>query len=104
MAPSADTLSLSGRSALITGSGRENGVGAAIARGFARNGAATAIHYVSPTSKPRAEKVAADIAQEFDTKTTVVRGSVSDLGATREMAKQAMEGLGLGCIDILGTS
>jgi len=100
MAP--DTLSLAGKTALITGSGRENGVGAAIARGFARNGAAVAIHYVSEGSKPRAEKVAASIANEFGAKTTVVHGSVSDYKATREMVSGVLKGLDVDHIDILG--
>ena len=100
MAP--DTLSLAGKTALITGSGRENGVGAAIARGFARNGAAVAIHYVSEGSKPRAEKLAANIANEFGTKTAVVHGSVRDYKATREMVSQALKGLDVDHIDILG--
>lgn len=100
MAP--DSLSLAGKTALITGSGRENGVGAAIARGFARNGAAVALHYVSEESKPRAEKLAADIAKETGCKTTVVHGSVSDYKATREMVSEALKGLGTDHIDILG--
>ena len=97
-----DTLSLAGKTALVTGSGRENGVGAAIAKGFARNGAAVAIHYVSEGSKPRAEKVAADIANEFGTKTTVVHGSVSDYKVTRQIVSQALKGLNVDHIDILG--
>ncbi|KAL8822308.1 MAG: hypothetical protein Q9191_006955 [Dirinaria sp. TL-2023a] len=100
MAP--DDLSLAGKTALITGSGRENGVGAAIARAFARNGAAVALHYVSEGSKPRAEKVAADIARDSGNKTTVVHGSVRDYNATRQMVSQALEGLDTDHIDILG--
>ena len=102
MAP--DTLSLTGKTALITGSGRENGVGAAIARGFAKNGAAVAIHYVSEGSKPRAEKLAANLANEFGNKTTVIHGSVSDSKTTREMVSQALKGLDADHIDILGKS
>lgn len=97
-----DTLSLAGKTALVTGSGRENGVGAAIARGLARNGAPVALHYVSQGSKARAEKSAADIAKEFGTKTTVVHGSVSDFSTTREMVSEALRGLGTDHIDILG--
>ena len=100
MAP--DSLSLAGKTALITGSGRENGVGAAMARAFAKNGAAVAIHYVSAGSKSRAEKVAADIAREYGNKTTVVHGSVSDYKTTREIVAQALKGLGAEHIDILG--
>ena len=100
MAP--DTLSLAGKTALITGSGRENGVGAAIARAFAKNGAAVVIHYVSEGSKPRAERLAADIAKEFGNKTTVVHGSVREYKATQEMVSQALKGLDVDHIDILG--
>ena len=100
MAP--DTLSLAGKTALVTGSGRENGVGAAIAKGFARNGAAVALHYVSEGSKPRAEKLAAAIAKEFGVKTTVVTGSVSDQQATKDIVSSALRGLGADHIDILG--
>lgn len=98
-----DTLSLAGKTALITGSGRENGIGAAIARAFARNGAAVAIHYVSDSSKARAEKVAADISREFGTKTTVVQGAVEKAGTATKIVKETLEGLGATHIDILGT-
>lgn len=99
----ADTLSLKGKTALITGSGRENGIGAAIARAFARNGADVAIHYASESSKPRAEKVAADISREFGTKTTVVQGAVEKASNATKIVKETLEGLGASHIDILGT-
>lgn len=57
---------------------------------------------VSEGSKPRAEKLAANIANEFGTKTTVVHGSVRDYAATREMVSQALKGLDVDHIDILG--
>ncbi|RYP17231.1 hypothetical protein DL765_004616 [Monosporascus sp. GIB2] len=97
----ADTLSLSGKTALITGSGRENGIGAAIARAFARNGAAVAIHYVSEQSKARADKVAADITREFGVKTTVVQGSVDNQDSTKNIVEKTLKGLGVDHIDIL---
>jgi NAD(P)-dependent dehydrogenase (short-subunit alcohol dehydrogenase family) len=53
-----DTLSLDGKVAIVTGSGRENGIGAAIANALARNGAAVTINYVSDSSAPRAAAVA----------------------------------------------
>ena len=56
-----DTLSLAGKTALVTGSGRGTGIGAAISRAMARNGASVAIHYVSEDSKARAEKIAIDM-------------------------------------------
>ncbi|KAI1372667.1 putative short-chain dehydrogenase [Hypoxylon crocopeplum] len=96
-----DTLSLSGKTALVTGSGRENGIGAAIARAFARNGAAVAIHYSSEPSKARANKVAAGIASEFGVKTTVVQGSVDNQASAKSIVEQALKGLGADHIDIL---
>ncbi|KAI0425844.1 hypothetical protein F5Y09DRAFT_351853 [Xylaria sp. FL1042] len=98
---SPDTLSLAGKTALITGSGRENGIGAAIAKAFARNGASVAIHYVSENSKVRAQNVAADISNQFGTKTTVVQGSVSNPDTARSIVEQALKGLGADHIDIL---
>ncbi|KAK7403652.1 hypothetical protein QQX98_010575 [Neonectria punicea] len=97
----ADTLSLAGKTALVTGSARENGIGAAIARAFARNGASVAIHYVSDSSKAKAEKVAASIAREFGTKTTVVHGSVEDPSIANRIVEQTLKGLGADRIDIL---
>ncbi|KAH8883306.1 short chain dehydrogenase reductase [Thozetella sp. PMI_491] len=97
----ADTLSLAGKTALITGSGRENGLGAAVARAFARNGAFVAIHHVSDSSKSRAEAVAASISKEFGVKTTVVRGAVEEYGVAERVVRQALEGLGVTHLDIL---
>lgn len=98
----ADTLSLKGKTALVTGSGRENGIGAAIARAFARNGAAVAIHYATEGSRTRAEKVAADITREFGTKTTVIQGAVDKAGNATKIIQETLEGLGASHIDILG--
>lgn len=98
---SPDTLSLAGKVALITGSGRENGIGAGIARAFARNGANVAIHYVSERSKAGAHKVAEDIAKDFGVKTTVVYGQVSDPGVAKSIVEGTLKGLGADKIDIL---
>ncbi len=98
----ADTLSLAGKTVLITGSGKENGIGAAIARCFAKNGAAVAIHYVSEQSKVKAEKTAANIVRDFGTKTTIVHGPVNDHNATKAMVEQTLKGLDTDHIDILG--
>lgn len=98
----ADTLSLAGKTALVTGSGRETGIGAAIARVLARNGASVAIHYVSEGSKARAEKVARDITAQSGAKTTVVRGSVQTQEGARTITEETLTGLGADHIDILG--
>lgn len=100
---SPETLSLAGKTALVTGSGRETGIGAAIAKALARNGANVAIHHVSEGSKARAEKVAADISKEFGTKVTVVQGGVETYNTANEMVEQILEAFGVDHIDILGT-
>ncbi|KAF2965904.1 hypothetical protein GQX73_g7676 [Xylaria multiplex] len=98
---SPDTLSLAGKTALVTGSGRSNGLGAGIAKAFARNGASVAIHYVSEKSRSGAEKLAADIANEYGSKATAVRGSVGDYDTARSIVEQTLKGLQTDHIDIL---
>lgn len=98
----ADTLSLNGKFALVTGSSKEDGIGAAIARTLARNGASVAIHYVSESSKVRAEGVAANITKEFGTKTAVVRGAVEETNTARAIVEDTLNGLNTDHIDILG--
>ncbi|TVY15138.1 putative oxidoreductase [Lachnellula arida] len=98
---SADTLSLAGKTALVTGSGRETGIGAGIARALARNGASVAIHYVSEDSKARAEKVAIDIKKEFGTKTTVVQGGVENYDTAKNMVEKILKAFSVDHIDIL---
>ena len=100
MAP--ETLSLAGKTALVTGSGRETGIGAAIARALARNGAFVAIHYVSEDSKLRAEKVAKNINKEFGTKTTVVQGALENFDTAKNMVEQILKAFDVDHIDILG--
>lgn len=98
----ADTLSLAGKTAIITGSGRENGIGAAIATAFARNGASVAIHYVSEASKAKAEKVAAGLTKDFGTKTTVLQGSLDNYSTAKRMVEETLKAFGVAHIDILG--
>ena len=82
-----DTLSLAGKIALVTGSGRENGIGAAIAKAFARNGASVAIHYVSENVKSRAQKVAKDLTEEFGSRITVVHGPVGSSDGAKSIVE-----------------
>jgi NAD(P)-dependent dehydrogenase (short-subunit alcohol dehydrogenase family) len=98
----ADTLSLAGKTALVTGSSRENGIGCTVARTLARNGASVAIHYASEPSKARAEKVASDISKEFGTKTTVVQGQVNNPDTANRIVEQILKAFGVDHIDILG--
>ncbi|KAF7548172.1 hypothetical protein G7Z17_g7225 [Cylindrodendrum hubeiense] len=58
---SQDSLSLSGKVAIITGSGKENGIGAGIALALARAGAKVTINYISPCTAERSVKTVAMI-------------------------------------------
>ncbi|KAF7187611.1 putative oxidoreductase [Pseudocercospora fuligena] len=98
---SPETLSLAGKTALVTGSGRETGIGAAIARALARNGASVAIHYVSESSKSRAERVAASIEKDFGTKTTVVHGSVDNYDTAKKIVEDILKAFNVDHTDIL---
>ncbi|KAK0643824.1 hypothetical protein B0T16DRAFT_430269 [Cercophora newfieldiana] len=98
MAP--DTLSLSGKVAIVTGSGRENGIGAAIAAVLARNGASVVINYVSDSSAPRAANVAASL-KNFGGRTLVVQADVSTPEGAAKLAKETLKGFSTDKIDIL---
>jgi NAD(P)-dependent dehydrogenase (short-subunit alcohol dehydrogenase family) len=98
---SPDTLSLDSKVAIVTGSGRENGIGAAIARSLARNGAAVTIHHVSNSSAPRAEKVAEQI-RDAGGKATIVQANVNTLEGAKKIVAETLNAFGATHIDILG--
>lgn len=97
-----DTLDLSGKVAIVTGSGRENGIGAAIARALARNGASVAIHYVSESTKPRAEKLAANIRKECGAQVAVIQGPIEKLETAQDIVSKTLQAFNATSIDILG--
>ncbi|KAI1637548.1 hypothetical protein F4809DRAFT_661052 [Biscogniauxia mediterranea] len=70
---SPETLSLVGKVAIITGRGRENGLGAGIAEALARNGASITINYVSDSTVPvaaiQADVTTTDGASQLVTRT-----------------------------------
>jgi NAD(P)-dependent dehydrogenase (short-subunit alcohol dehydrogenase family) len=96
-----DTLSLSGKVAIVTGSARENGMGSAIARALARNGAAITINYVTPSSAARAAGVANEI-RSAGGKATVVGADVSTVEGAVKIAQETLKAFGTDRIDILG--
>lgn len=98
-----DTLSLQGKIAIVTGSGRENGIGAGIALALARNGASVAVNYVSDATKDRAAKVCA-ILREAGGQAIVVQAAVDTLEGARHLVSQTLGGFGTDKIDILGLS
>jgi len=85
---------LTGKIALVTGAGR--GIGAEIARTFAREGAAVIINYNG--SKERAEKVAAEIIAAGG-KAETYQCNVADDAACKEMIDTCIKSYGR--IDIL---
>jgi NAD(P)-dependent dehydrogenase (short-subunit alcohol dehydrogenase family) len=72
-----DTLSLEGKVAIVTGSGRENGIGAGIALALARNGASVVVNHVSDSSEKRAENVAKTLRDAGGT-AIVVKSNTND--------------------------
>jgi NAD(P)-dependent dehydrogenase (short-subunit alcohol dehydrogenase family) len=101
MAP--DTFSLASKTAIVTGSGRETGIGAAIARALARNGAAVTIHHFSPESASRATKVAEEI-QRAGGKAAVVQADVQTPEGAQKIVTATLKAFGVDKIDILGKS
>ena len=102
IAMSPDTLSLAGKVAIVTGSGRENGIGAGIVRALARNGAAVTINCVSDATVPRAEALAQSLREEGQT-ASVVQADIRTYQGAKKLVDETLKGLGCDKIDILGT-
>lgn len=98
MAPT--TLSLAGKTAIVTGSGRENGIGAAIAMALAQNGARVGVNHVSDVSAVRAAKVAANI-EAAGGKAIIVQADVSTPEGAAKLVNNTMAGFATDKIDIL---
>lgn len=95
-----DTLSLEGKVAIITGSGRETGIGAATAAALARNGASVTINYVSDATAPRAANVVKSI-QEAGGKVIAVRADVTKPEEAKRLVEETLKGFNTDKIDIL---
>ncbi|EGU78996.1 hypothetical protein FOXB_10530 [Fusarium oxysporum f. sp. conglutinans Fo5176] len=95
-----DTLTLQGKVAIVTGSGRENGIGAGIALALARNGASVVVNYVSDSSKHRAENVCTTL-REAGGKAIAIQASVDTTEGAKYLINKTLEGFGTDHIDIL---
>ncbi|KAI1377247.1 NAD(P)-binding protein [Hypoxylon crocopeplum] len=93
-------LSFQGKVAIITGSGRPSGIGAAIATALAVRGACVTINYVSDSSAPRAAELAESIRAKGG-KAAVVRGDVGDPEEARKLVRETLAAFNTDKIDIL---
>ena len=96
-----DTFSLTSKVAIVTGSGRENGIGAAIARALARNGSAVTIHHVSEGSVSRAQTVAQGIISEGG-RACIVQADITSPAGAKKLVAETMQAFGVDKVDILG--
>ncbi|KAI0206588.1 NAD(P)-binding protein [Astrocystis sublimbata] len=96
----ANDLSLEGKVAIVTGSGRPNGIGAAIAVALAARGASVTINYVSDASAPRAVEVAEGIRAQGG-KAAVVRADVGKPEEATKLVKETLAAFGTDMIDIV---
>ncbi|OCL08552.1 NAD(P)-binding protein [Glonium stellatum] len=95
-----DTLSLAGKVAIVTGSGRENGIGAAIAHVLAERGAAVTIHYFSNSTADRAAEVLSTI-KKTGSKAVAVQADLTDPKAAKHLVEKTLEAFKTDKIDIL---
>lgn len=98
-----DSLSLANKVAIITGSGRETGIGAGIALALARAGARVVINHVSESSASRAVKVTQSIEATLGTgRVLVVQADVSSIEGAKKIVDATLEGFNVDHIDVLG--
>ncbi|EXJ67457.1 uncharacterized protein A1O5_09470 [Cladophialophora psammophila CBS 110553] len=95
-----DALSLDGKIAIITGSGKENGIGAGIASTLARHGAWVAINYVSESTAPRAAEVAKTI-EKAGGRATVVQADLTTPEGARKLVEATLKAFQVDKVDIL---
>lgn len=96
----ADTLSLVGKIAIVTGSGRENGIGAGIVRALARNGAAVTINCVSDSTVTRAEAFAESLRADGH-RAAVVQADITSFEGAKKLVDGTLQAFDCEKIDIL---
>ncbi|OKL59522.1 hypothetical protein UA08_05420 [Talaromyces atroroseus] len=96
-----DDLSLAGKVAIITGSGRETGIGAGIAHTLASNGAWVVINHISDKTAHRAANVAESIVQNTTGKAVVVQADVSTPEGAKKLVEESLKQFEVDHVDIL---
>ncbi|KAJ4154742.1 hypothetical protein LMH87_000021 [Akanthomyces muscarius] len=95
-----DTLTLQGKVAIVTGSGRENGIGAGIALALARNGASVVVNHVSDSTAKRAQIVATKL-REAGGQAIIVQAGVDTPEGAKKVVQATLDGFKTDHIDIL---
>ncbi|XWX00301.1 hypothetical protein V2A60_008321 [Cordyceps javanica] len=95
-----DTLSLHNKVAIVTGSGRENGIGAGIALALARNGASVIVHYVSDSVKDRAAQVC-ETLRAAGGQAIAVQAALDTIAGAKHLVGETIKGFNTDHIDIL---
>jgi NAD(P)-dependent dehydrogenase (short-subunit alcohol dehydrogenase family) len=98
---SPDTLSLEGKVAIVTGSGREKGIGAGIAAALTRNGARVAINYVSDSTATQAAEVVKKISSQ-GASVVAIQADISTEEGAAKLVSETLAAFGVDHVDILG--
>lgn len=102
MAVTSDSLSLVGKVAIVTGSGKENGIGAGIALTLAKAGARVVINYMSDSTAARAVQVVERIEKAAGKGSAiVVQADISNPEGAEKIVKETLSGFGVDHVDIL---
>ncbi|KAK7753652.1 hypothetical protein SLS62_004274 [Diatrype stigma] len=99
MAP--ETLSLAGKVAIVTGAGREPGIGAGIASALARNSAAVMVNYVSDSTTPKAAALAERLRNEYGARVATVQADITTPEGAAKLAEETLKAFETDHIDIL---
>ncbi|KAI1853178.1 hypothetical protein JX265_011459 [Neoarthrinium moseri] len=101
MAMATETLSLAGKVAIVTGSGRETGLGAGIANALARNGASIVINYVSDTTRNGAETLAKRLSTDYGIGAVAIQENIESQDGANNLIEKTLRLLKTAHIDIL---